>query len=218
MKIAHLEGTADAWTFRRFPALCADLRIVPRRVLHVGGHLGQEVEHYRAAGAEVITYMEPNPVAAATLRGLGPDVNVIEAAAGVERGTLPLFECGGDGAWHTLRRDIGSGPGVHQATGWIDVEVIPIRDVQGKADVIVVDTQGTEIEALMGVDWASQWPRLVAVETQSSGHPEAAHVRDVDRFMGERGWVPVHAWNHERKGRPHETFMDVFYMPAVMAP
>lgn len=216
MRIVHLEGTLDAWTFRRFARDCADLGVKPVHVLHVGGHLGQEIEHYRAAGAERITYMEPTPELAMRLRELGDDVTVYQAAAGDPRedgATVPLFLCGGDGAWNTLRRDIGSGAGVHRATGWIDVDVLPIRAVQGDANVLVVDTQGTEIEALRtaqltGLD-------LVIVETQASGHPEAAHVRDVDEHMRARGWAPVLAWNHERPGRPHHTFADVFYVPAA---
>lgn len=223
MRTLHLEGTAHAWTFARFADACRDLGVKPRHVLHIGGHLGQEVEHYRAAGAERITYMEPTPANAETLRQLGADVTVVEAAAGAEWGTALLADCGGDGAWNTVRRDIGSGAGVHgpvtkEATR---VDVIPAREVQAQAlamglaaDVLVVDTQGTEVEVLASADLAAPGLQLVIVETQASGHPEAAHVADVSAHMAARGWTPVLMWNHEYNDRPHATFADVFYLRA----
>lgn len=212
MKTLHLEGTPHAWTFARFADACADLGVTPYHVLHVGGHLGQEVEHYRAAGVKRITYMEPTPENAERLRQLGADVTVIEAAAGPAPGTAALVECGGDGAWNTLRSEIGAGAGVHGEVGQLTVDVVPIRQVQGDADVLVVDTQGTEVEALRSAALIP-WVQLVIVETQSSGHPEAAARLDVDEHMAARGWVPVLAWNHEYTDRPHTTFADVFYRP-----
>lgn len=215
MRVEHLAGTPDAWNFRRFPDACISLGVAPRHVLHVGGHLGQEVEHYRVAGAQRITYMEPNPTSAAYLRQLGPDVHVIEAAAGAERCQAALALCGGDGAWDTLRARIGEGLGVHDMVGALTVDVVPVKDVQADADVLVVDTQGTEVEVLMSAMLCPCAPAvlLVVVETQESGHPEAAHRADVDKIMADRGWEPVLVWYHEYSDRPHATFADVFYQP-----
>ncbi len=219
MRVVHLEGTSYAWNFKRFGQECADLGISPRHVLHVGGHLGQEAADYRAAGATRITYMEPNPESARVLRQLGADVRVIQAAAGPVRGRAALALCGGDGAWDTLRANIGDDgrhEGVHVPHDVVSVDVLPIRDVQDDADVLVVDTQGTEIEALRSAYLCACAPalQLVIVETQSSGHPEAAHIDDVNALMDREGWVPVLAWNHEHPDRPHATFADVFYLPA----
>lgn len=222
MRTLHLEGTLHAWTFARFPNACADLGVKPRHVLHVGGHLGQEVPHYRAAGVERITYMEPTPASAEALRQLGTDVTVVEAAAGAEWGTVGLKLCGGDGAWNTLRPEIGEGAGVHGVEAAVIVDVIPVYDVQAQSeppiDVLVVDTQGTEIEVLGSARLASPALQLVIVETQASGHPEAAHVDDVNAFMSSRGWTPVLAWNHEHDDKPHRTFADVFYLRARELP
>ncbi len=218
MKTVHLEGTPDAWTFARFDTACADLGVTPTHVLHVGGHLGQEVSHYRAAGVQRITYMEPTPECAAALRTVGDDVRVFEAAAAAEPGRTWLSICGGDGAWNTIRSErliaTGAYGGMHEPERVIDVAAMPIRDVQGDADVLVVDTQGTEVEALSSADLSDASPlQLVIVETQSSGHPEAAHREDVDRHMAAHGWAPVLAWNHEHDDKPHATFADVFYVP-----
>lgn len=230
MRTLHLEGTPYAWTFARFADACRDLGVKPRRVLHVGGHLGQEVEHYRAAGATSITYMEPTPENAAHLRTLGPDVTVVEAAAGADWGQVPLKVCGGDGAWNTLRPEIGEGAGVHGVEADVPVfvvDVIPVHALQaenaadpsrGPFDVLAVDTQGTEVEVLGSADLGAEGLQLVIVETQASGHPEAAHVADVSAFMASRGWVPVLAWNHEYDDRPHATFADVFYLPTRERP
>lgn len=224
----HLEGTPHAWTFAKFGAACLSLGVKPRHVLHIGGHLGQEVEHYRAAGVEHITYMEPTPENAEALRQLGDDVTVVEAAAGADWGSVPLALCGGDGAWNTLRTEIGQGAGVHQRGDEITVDVIPVRDLQSQTrdeggwwvhvDVLVVDTQGTEVEVLKSADLRAPGLQLVIVETQSSGHPEAANVGAVDAYMATQGWVPVLAWNHEFDDRPHRTFADVFYLPTRERP
>lgn len=228
MRILHLEGTPYAWTFARFGDACRELGVAPRHVLHVGGHLGQEVDHYRAAGARRITYMEPTPELAMHLHDLGDDVEVVQAAAGAEPGIAKLSLCGGDGAWNTLRPsedDAVGYAGVHGRETTIDVDVVPIRVVQREAaddglaaDVLVVDTQGTELDALRSADIGpSSGVRLIIVETQSSGHPEAAHVVDVDAHLAARGWVPVLSWNHEHAHKPHATFADVFYVPASAA-
>lgn len=228
MRILHLEGTPYAWTFARFGDACRELGVAPRHVLHVGGHLGQEVDHYRAAGARRITYMEPTPELAMHLHDLGDDVEVVQAAAGPAPAVAKLSLCGGDGAWNTLRAtddDAVGYAGVHGREKSIDVDVVPIRVVQREAiddglaaDVLVVDTQGTELEALRSADISqSSGVALIIVEAQSSGHPEAAHIDDVTEHLGARGWVPVLAWNHERAGQPHETFADVFYLPASAA-
>jgi len=228
VRTLHLEGTPHAWTFARFADACRDLSVKPRHVLHIGGHLGQEVAHYRAAGVERIVYMEPTPENAAHLRTLGPDVTVVEAAAGAEWGTVRMSLCGGDGAWNTLRHTgLVDTPyaGVHAPERVAEVDVIPVHEVQAQglraqepADVLVVDTQGTEIEVLGSADLASPWLQLVIVETQSSGHPEAAHVADVSAYLASRGWTPVLAWNHEFNDRPHATFADVFYLPTRERP
>lgn len=211
MRVVDLARTRDAWTFARFAQACAELGVTPDHVLHVGGHRGQEHQHYRAAGARV-TYMEPTPDSAAHLRTTYPDATIIEAAAGSEPGTAVLQLCGGDGCWNTLRPTIGDGAGVHQADGEVTVEVVRIADVQGDADVLVVDTQGTEVDALTGANF--DLLKLVIVETQASGHPEAAHVDDVNAHMAARGWVPVLAWTHEPPGSPWHTYADVFYLRA----
>jgi len=222
VRTLHLEGTPHAWTFARFPQACTDLGVKPRHVLHIGGHLGQEVEHYRAAGVEHITYMEPTPENAEVLRQLGADVTVVEAAAGAEWGTVRMSFCGGDGAWNTLRHTgLVDTPyaGVHAPERMAEVDVIPVHEVQAQElraqrspDVLVVDTQGTEVEVLGSADLAAPALQLVIVETQASGHPEAAHVADVSAYMARQGWTPVLAWNHEYSDRPHATFADVFYL------
>lgn len=218
MRIEHLEGTPDAWTFRRFGQACEALGVKPVHVLHVGGHLGQEVEHYRATGVERITYMEPTPECAAHLRTLGSDVHVIEAAAGARKSARQLAVCGGDGAWNTLRDKIGEGAGVHDEVDSIEVDVVRVRNVQAQIrgiDVLVVDTQGTEVEVLRSAALCPCQPlQLVIVETQTTGHPEAAHRYEVNRYMATQGWEPRLLWNHEYEDRPHATFADVFYMPA----
>lgn len=207
MRTVDLSRTADRWTFARFGEACSDLGVNPRHVLHVGGHRGQEYVHYRTAGVDRVTYMEPTPGSADYLRRTHPDATVIEAAAGRESGVAILLLRGGDGCWNTLSPSAGTVEHAG-AGGAVEVKVVTIAEVQGDADVLVVDTQGTEVDALAGADLSRV--ALVVVET-ATGHPEAAHIDDVNAHMAERGWEPVLAWNHERSG-PYLGFADVFYL------
>lgn len=210
MKVIDLAGTGDAWTFRRLPAALAELKMKPAHVIHVGAHLGQEVQHYRAAGIDRITLVEPLPANAELLRTTFPDATVLEVACGAARGKAPLRLMGGDGCWNTL---IPGTPELHDgAGGTIDVPVVTLDEIQGDADMAVIDAQGLEVAVLSATDLGRL--QLVVVETQSSGHPEAAHLDDVTAHLAPKGWVPALMWSHERPTAPYATFADVFFVRA----
>lgn len=211
MRTVALHESGHAWTFAELPDVLTELDIQPRHVLHVGAHLGQEVQYYRRAGIGRVTLVEPTPANAALLCARFPDAVVIEAACGPEAGTAQLSLAGGDGAWNTIRPrgDVGT----------VTVPVVPIRDIQGDADMLVVDTQGTELEALSSADLSSL--RLVVIEVTTTGNPEASNLDEVTAWMRERGWEPRLLWNHDRPGdKANRGFADAFFTPspATLAP
>ena len=120
----------------------------------VGAHIGYlTLELAREVGPAGTVYaLEPDPAAAATLRanlrrnGLGARVVVVECAAGAAAGTGVLHLAGG-GEANTLAAFPGS-------RGRVEVSVAPLDDVVGDApvDVVKLDVEGSEVEALMGME------------------------------------------------------------------
>lgn len=203
MRVVDLHAAGYAWTFGLLADALAELGLRPRHVLHVGAHLGQEVPHYRAAGIKRIRLVEPTPANAAHLRATFPDVTVHEVACGPEPGQATLSLCGGDGAWNTLR------PGGDDS---VTVNVVAVRDLQMDADMLVVDTQGTELDALASADLDADALRLVVVETNVARNPDAALLADATAFMREHGWQPGLMWSHDRPRDKAVGFRDVFYV------
>jgi len=202
VRTVNLHDLGHAWTFGQLPAALAELDVHPKRVLHVGAHLGQEVPHYRAAGIDTITLVEPTPKNAEYLRSTYPDVTVVEVACGSKPGPAMLGIGAGDGAWNTIRPSAGDA---------VPVTVVPVYEIQGVADMIVVDTQGTELDVL---DSASlDWLRLVVVEVSTVGSPEASSLDDVTAHMRGRGWQLRLLWSHDRPGDDARGFADAFYTP-----
>jgi FkbM family methyltransferase len=120
----------------------------------VGAHIGYlTLELAREVGPDGTVYaLEPDPAAAATLRanlrrnGLGARVVVAECAAGAARGRGVLHLAGG-GEANTLAELPGS-------RGWVEVSVAAVDDVVGDkpVDVVKLDVEGSEVEALKGME------------------------------------------------------------------
>lgn len=130
-------GTTEV--FARLDELLAG--VARRGVVHVGAHHGQEVPAYRAAGFERIVLVEPNPAHWAALASLGDDVVLHRCAAG-PRGRATL---------HVTRYDTESSllrPLQKRVCRTVDVDVVPLADLQAGCNVAVVDVQGGELDVL----------------------------------------------------------------------
>jgi FkbM family methyltransferase len=209
VKVVELWQTGERWTFVRLREALADLGYQPRHVLHVGAHLGQEVPHYFAAGIHRVTLVEPTPASVDYLRSHALGAVVLPVACGTTPGRAAMLSMGGDGCHNTLRAVVGEGEGVHQPVGSVLVEVVTVASIQADADMLVVDTQGTEVDVLASADLDPLG--LVVVETQRTGHAEAAHLDDVTAHMAARGWEPVLMWDHEPDDSVYYGYADVFY-------
>lgn len=213
MKVEVLAGSGDQWTFRRLPQALAELDVQPRHVIHVGANLGQEVPDYRRAGIERITLVEPDPDTAAKLRDAYPDLPVLEVACASAAGEGSLRRADGADVWSTL----ATSPMPHgmAVANQVPVKVVTLAEIQGDADMAVIDTQGTELDVLASADLSRL--KLVVIETHDSGDPNAhaGNLPDVVAHMVERGWVPVLQWLHERQTSDwFATYGDTFFTPA----
>jgi FkbM family methyltransferase len=181
----------QAWTFDLLPEALVELGIEPRSVLHVGAHRGEEVPVYQKCGFERITLVEPDPENAAFLRDEFPGVGVVECAVGQQASVATLHRAG---VFSGLSADAN-----HPATGEVSVAVEPLSVIQAEypANVLVVDTQGTELEALASGDLSGV--DLVIVETQELRRGMyAAFWPDAVEALGKVGFVPAIRWEHER--------------------
>lgn len=182
---------AQSWTFDLLPEALAELGIEPRGVLHVGAHRGEEVEIYRKCGFERVVLVEPDPVNAEFLRSEFGDVTVVEAACGDHEGVATLHRAG-------VFAGLAPDPS-HPAEGWVNVAVGPLRDIQADhpANVLVVDTQGSELEVLGTADLSGV--DLVVVETQELRRGlYAAFWPDAVEALGKVGFTPAIRWEHEQ--------------------
>jgi FkbM family methyltransferase len=182
----------QAWTFDLLPEALAELDIPAKSVLHVGAHRGEEVPVYRKCGFEQITLVEPDPDNATFLRTDFPDCAVVECAVGEQPGSATLHRAI-DSVFSGLKADAGM-----PTVGEVEVAVRPLRDVQAEhvANVLVVDTQGTELEALASADLGGV--DLLVVETQElSREMYAAFWPDAVEALGKVGFIPAIRWEHE---------------------
>lgn len=211
MKVVELAGTGDSWSFRQLPKALADLGMTPKHVIHVGANLGQEVVDYRRAGIEAITLVEPDPDAAAALRAAYPDLAVLEVACATETGTAMLRRADDASVWSTLATT--ALPHGKAVTSEVPVEVVTVADIQGDADMLVIDTQGTELDALRSADLTRL--SLVVVETQNIDPLQhAGFFPDVEAYMAGQGWIPALQWLHEAQHQYFASFADTFFVAA----
>lgn len=185
------------WSFRLFADAVAELRIRPCAVLHVGAHHGEEVPIYLAAGFNRITLVEPDP----------KNCDVIAAAEWINEPGVGIVckACGPPGKATFHRATITPFSGLQvdnrqKPAGAFPVDVVPIAAIQAElivpANVLVVDTQGTELEALATAELGPL--DLIIIETQLDrrGAP-GAYMPDLLAWCREAGWLPRIQWKRD---------------------
>jgi FkbM family methyltransferase len=183
------------WSLRLIGDALEALRVRPVGVIHVGAHLGQEVPLYLAQGLQRITLVEPDPEACAVMAGRpwidSPGVGIVNKACG-ERGRA-TFHRMQEGAFSGLARD-----GRQDETAAFPVDVVPVTDVQAEhsGNVLVVDTQGTELAVLRTADLASLDLVIVEMQTEGPGSP-GAYWPDLMAWCREVGWTPRIQWKRD---------------------
>ncbi len=195
-RVVHLPPE-QAWTFARLPRLLAEHHIDPWVLTHVGAHHGEEVPIYLQCGFECINLVEPDPDNIAVLkrrhRETGPAV-IIEAAA-------TAAPCG-PATLHRAQRSVWSGLVPHPtATGQtIQVPTIPINALLAYGtNVLVLDTQGTELELLRGIADLSDLDLIIVETTRRPGDGAAYHPATVAHLRA-HGWEVAEEWVHDDSG------------------
>ncbi len=196
----------QAWTFARLPDIIDDFVLPTGVVVHVGAHHGEEVEIYRQCGFATIRLVEPDPANLAILAdryGDDTDIDIIAAAAvpGEHTGTAAL---------HRAQRSVWSGLHPHPtATGeTIAVPTASLGVLQADANLLVLDTQGSEFDLLRAANLATL--DLVIVETTRRRGDGAALYDDTVDYMHAWGWQVVEEWVHDDSGYTDTVFVRDF--------
>lgn len=192
------------------PGLISRLGLVTDGVVQVGAHVGQEVAALTRCGFRRLVMMEPNADHIAALRsqlqlhhrdaGLDepagglPAHEIVVAAAGRERGQLVLHVTEYDQQASLLMPLLPMAV-VRQDT----IAVLPVHEVQGGCNVLVVDAQGAELEVLAGTDLSRL--QLAVIEGSTwARYSGGATLDSIADYMRAHGWRQVAAWAHVR---PH---------------
>jgi FkbM family methyltransferase len=179
-----------------WPTIMRDANVTPKGVCHVGAHEGQEVPLYQELGFRTIILVEADPNLSAELLKKYQHTNgisVLPFAAGAEPGILAFHRVLRDQQYNSLLEPIDLG-NVQK----FEVPVWPLGDyITGvtPVNVLVVDTQGSELQVLEGADLASI--EMIVIEVGTKAKYDGQPMReDVESYMEAHGWRMVHEWPH----------------------
>lgn len=185
------------WSLRLIGDALEELRIRPVGVIHIGAHHGQEVPLYLDCSFERITLVEPDPQSCGVMAGqpwiADPRVGIVNVACG-QQGRAEFHRMA-DTSFSGLMRD-----GRHEQTDAFLVDVVPISAIQGQTfgNVLIVDTQGTELDALRTADLGRL--DLIIIETQSEGaDAPGAYWPDLLEWAEVEGWAPRIQWKRDER-------------------
>lgn len=189
---------APDWTLKLLPDLLAELDVDPVAVLHVGAYHGEEVPIYLRCGFERIGLVEPDPDGYSFMTAqpwaTDPRIKIYQVACAhrvpLVNGLARFYRTEG-GAWNGLMPSA-----THRPLSEINVPVVPVSALQADLwvrsnlmpNVLVIDTQGTELDALASADLDAL--DMIVIETHEHG-ADGAHPRELARFADQCGWQPA---------------------------
>ena len=158
-------------------------------VVHVGAHKGQEVAAYKAAGFDHIVLIDANIGIAQGLTKDFPDCVVIPCAIGKGPAVLPFYKT----KWDQLRSLLK----LKKKASYTYVPCLPLTMMPlGPANVLVLDIQGGELDALQGADLARFDCIILEVISNSSRYLNMPTEADVVQYCDAYGFTVVSRWKH----------------------
>jgi len=152
------------------------------KILHVGGYMGEEGAFYKEYGFE-FTYAEPLHHCAEFMRGKG--YSVIEAAIGPS-GT---FYVAGTNASSLLP------PLEHKLKGEIQVECVPLSEVEEGYSILVLDVQGATLEVLETGN-LTDFSAIICEASKSPRYVGERTYDEVVEYLVSRGFKFVKHYQH----------------------
>jgi FkbM family methyltransferase len=192
-------------------------------IMHAGMNDGEEVYSYKDLGIQNILGFEPLPFAAQKARD-DHGVRVEEIALGNKNGTETLIVTKGDGKGSSIYEPILESEEVkkHWTDNGIIVDRIKVKvrrfvDWYEESDIniqdydcLVLDTQGNEMEVLLGMEQYLHAFRFLSIELSSTpvyeGETAAAEVC---------GWLKEYGFTQDTEIQSHN---DVFFIRKDIKP
>jgi FkbM family methyltransferase len=182
-------------------------------VVHVGAHVGEEVEAYRAHDAERIVLVEANPASCDNLRARfdgASDIDVLHAAAADHDGEARLLlhtnaRGGTESASLLPMRELARIVPSLNTPAAVEVPAHRLDSILASAAVdpvdvglLVLDVQGAELQVLRGASRALRGIRAVLTEVALIDLYEGAALeREVVDELRRAGFDPIDALYYE---------------------
>lgn len=203
-----------------------EFKLNVRGVIHVGAHLGEEAPFYDAIGIFRQIWIEPvPPIYAKLVEQLPkrPDVKAFQAACAEAPGRKKMvISESWEAQTHSLaklKRQVELHPW-HKQVDEVEVEVVRLDDLLEKNQVnvkdynlLVVDTQGAELETLKGAEKTLPHMDCVVAELGTVELYEGMALEDeVNAWLAARGFYPRGGhWFGPRVGYK-SAYGDVIYL------
>lgn len=193
--------------------LQAEYGVSPKRVLHIGAHLGEEAAAYHEAGVEEVMWVEANPELFGELEArvrAYPGQHAAQAAiSDTDGGTATLHLCTFTMASSILapKEHLVTYPGMHYpravevTTSTIDTLLRCCYGRYDAFDMLNIDIEGAELLAFRGAEMTLPHLQWVYLEVNHREMYEGcAMLPDVDAFLRARGFDRVamadEGWDH----------------------
>lgn len=158
--------------------------LLVRRIVHVGGHRGQEGAVYRKFGSQV-TWVEPLPECAAAIQQAYPEHTVVTAACGATWGVQPFYVATNEQSSSLLapKKHLAHYPNIKFAPSRL-VPVVPLDAIVQDTDGLVLDVQGAERLVLEGAPLLVNRAQWVCAEiNQAELYDQCAQLTDLDTLL-----------------------------------
>jgi FkbM family methyltransferase len=171
-------------------------KVAAKGVLHVGGHLGEEHPIYQKAGAEVVAFFEPMPDifdALSTRLGGRSDVVLVRKALGskIEKRRIHVGKGSGESTSFLKPTALYEGH-IEETAVYLEVvtldSVLPSLSNHRIFNVLVIDTQGFDLEVLKGARNTLRQIDYIYTEVSEGHYHGEPTVEELDSFLGPLGF------------------------------
>jgi FkbM family methyltransferase len=203
----------------RYADLFPRYGILPRGVVHIGAHVGEEYPHYVEAGCRRVLFIEADPNTFAHLAPRfrdNPDVTCINRAVSDRAGRLPFSRMSGSQSSSLLppKEHLDIYPGI-TLTETIEVDAAPLPDILAEFgidaanyNVLAIDTQGAERMILAGCGPLLSRFDAVSVEVNYAElYQGCGRIADIDDLLFAQGYERV-----DEISPFHHSWGDAFYV------
>lgn len=188
--------------------------IRPKGIIHIGAHIGEEIEHYINIGCKKLIYVEANPEVMEQLTNNASkylnkiDVKVYNYAITKENGIYPFYVT--DNKMSSSLLELGTHkshyPTVHfektiKVNGitfnrFLEKEIINIPDY----NILILDVQGTELDVLIsGNKYLYDFDLIVSEISREEVYLGCCLQKDVEEYLKKVGFIMIDYFENKDK-------------------